>query len=408
MGRKNTFLLDAGDELHISENITLIYISRSPVKTIKLTPTQEVERQMFSARYLVTSRMLGAGGYGKVLVGVHQQTQRQLACKIVRLDEIAAKASRLPTADRKKHVSSSRERCFREFDILKDLSHPNIISVEKVFCSRDNIYIFQELITGGDLFSFLEFKGGRLNCMQTAAIVYQVLKGIEYLHRKNVVHRDLKPDNILMSSLEAGARVVITDFGNARFIPDKTSQPNKYQRMFSYVGTLEYAAPEIIGANPTIPVERGYSKSVDMWSIGALTATVLSGDHLFTDRTHPDYDRNAQRVIVSLAAVCNLSVLDDHHHPLWKSVGPQPKDFIRKLLVLREEDRMTASNALAHPWFTCYAKDVEEVYKRSIADWKPHQKNHRLVEDINKLSLHSVTNGASGNTLLENISCYFC
>jgi serine/threonine protein kinase len=391
MGKNVTFLLDDEDELHISETVTLIYFSKRPVEPVRLTPIQERERQVFASRYLVTGRLLGEGGYGKVLVGVNQETQRQLACKIIRLDKLwdrlAVPNLRLPTGGKTDERWPPKVRnCFREFDILKDLSHPNIVAIEKVFYSHNTIFIFQELVTGGDLFSFLEYKDGRLDSMQAATVIRQVLKGIDYLHDLDIVHRDLKPDNILMTSLKDGARLVITDFGNARFLPGKNSQTalrtNKYQRMFSYVGTLEYAAPEIHRANRTIPPDDGYSKSVDMWSIGSITAAVLTGDVLFTDRKHPDYEDDPQGVIVGLAAICDLSILDDKDHPNWSVIGDRPKDFIKGLLILDEEARMTASDALVHPWFSSFVEDFEDLYARSIADWEPREKDLQLVEAI--------------------------
>jgi serine/threonine protein kinase len=393
MGRNATLLLDDEDELRISDTVTLIYYSKKPVELVELTPVQERERQLFASRYLVTGRLLGEGGYGKVLVGVHQETQRQLACKIIRLDKMWDRLPvpnlRLPTRGKTDEGWPPKVRnCFREFDILKDLSHPNIVALEKVFYSHNTIYIFQELVTGGDLFSFLEYKDGRLDNMQAATVMRQVLKGIEYLHNQDIVHRDLKPDNILMTSLEDGARVIITDFGNARFLPGTNSQSaqrtTKYQRMFSYVGTLEYAAPEIHRVNRAIPADDGYSKSVDMWSIGSITATVLTGDVIFTDRTHPEYQENPRGVIVGLAAICDLSILDEEYHPVWSIVGDRPKEFIRNLLVLEEEKRLTASEALVHPWFSSFAEDFEDLYERSIADWEPRKKNLQLVEAIAK------------------------
>jgi serine/threonine protein kinase len=417
MGPNATFLLDNEDELRISDTVTLIYCSNRSVEPVQLTPTQERERLMFASRYLVTGRLLGEGGYGKVLVGVNQQTQRQLACKVVRLDtmwdRLPSPNLRLATGGKPDDRWPPKVRnCFREFDILKGLSHPNIVTLEKVFYSHNTIYIFQELVTGGDLFSFLEYKDGRLDSMQAASVMQQVLKGIDYLHAQDIVHRDLKPDNILMTSLEDGARVVITDFGNARFLPGKNSQSalrsNKYQRMFSYVGTLEYAAPEIHRANRTILPDDGYSKSVDMWSIGSITAAVLTGDVLFTDRTHPDYYENPQSVIVGLAAICDLSILDEQYHPTWSAIGDRPKDFIKNLLVLEEEKRMTASEALVHPWFSSFAEDFEDLYKRSIVDWKPRKKDLRLVEVIAKPRLDHVAASLSDSVVSgETISQHF-
>lgn len=396
MGPKSTFLLEDGDEICISDTVTLVYCSNTLVELVKLTAIQERERQTFASRYLLTGRLLGEGGYGKVLVGINQETRRQLACKVIRLDRMydTLAMSNLQKPERKR-LPTRVTNCFREFDILKDLSHPNIITIEKVFRSNNTIYIFEELVTGGDLFSFIEFKDGRIDSLQAAAIIYQVLKGIEYLHDRDIVHRDLKPDNILMSSLEDGARVVITDFGSARFLPGKNSQNplqnNKYQRMFSYVGTLEYTAPEIHRLNRAIPVDDGYSEAVDMWSIGSITATILTGDLMFSDRRNPEYGTDPRAVIMGLAAICDLSHLDDLHHPLWSNVSDQPKDFVKSLLILKEEERMTVSQALAHVWFSSYAEDFEYLYANSIADWEPSEKNRNLVDIIRK----SIPNRAS-------------
>jgi len=96
----------------------------------------------------------------------------------------------------------------------------------------------QELITGGDLLSYMEKKGTRLEDPHAAVITLQILKAVEYLHDRDVVHRDIKPDNILMSSWEDDARIVLTDFGHA-----KRTGSRLPQRMYSIVGTIGYTAP---------------------------------------------------------------------------------------------------------------------------------------------------------------------
>jgi serine/threonine protein kinase len=100
-------------------------------------------------------------------------------------------------------------------------------------------YIFQELVTGGDLFSYLERKNGQLSDVTAAVIIRQILIALEYLHDQNIVHRDLKPENILMTSLASGCRVVLTDFGHAKKIDNHSA------RMNTMAGTFEYIAPSV-------------------------------------------------------------------------------------------------------------------------------------------------------------------
>jgi pheromone a factor receptor len=401
MGKTNSFLLEDGDELRISNSLTLVYHEINPANEVRLTLTQEREKQAFNSRYLITGRLLGIGAYGKVLVAIRQKSQHQLACKVVNLKglykgkqppdlrkSLRDQTQQSMTMGIRKRMPSQVARCFREFEVLQDLVHPNIISIEKVFWSPDTIFIFEELITGGDLFTYIEYKGGRLEDVEAAVIVRQILKGTEYLHDRGIVHRDLKPDNILMTSLEDGARVVITDFGNARHLPESQGpihcQLSSRARMFSLVGTLEFAAPEIHKANQMIPRDQGYSKSVDMWSIGSITTALLSGDVLFTDRGNSNYHANPKEVIIGLASRCDISIIDDEDHPIWRSVGHKPKDFIKNLLILQEADRMSVKEALDHPWFSneCHAAEFEALYERSIRDWVPRQPLSNLVEAI--------------------------
>ncbi|KAF2446262.1 Pkinase-domain-containing protein [Karstenula rhodostoma CBS 690.94] len=393
MTRKHgAFLLDDKDELRISETVTLIYHDMEPRSDSPLTPTQEREVPRFASRYLITGRLLGQGGFGKVVVAIHQKSQRQMACKVINMKKFYPKEVmlelRLPTSE-DTQPSIAREsgkrwpskviRCSREFRILKDLSHPNIISVEKVFWSPSTIYLFQELITGGDLFSYMERKGGALNSIDAAVIVLQILKAVDYLHDRDIVHRDLKPDNILLTYPEDGARIVITDFGNARVLPKATG--NDRRRMFTKTGTIEYLAPEIYEMNKTCPKGSGYSKAVDMWSIGVITANLLSNEALFGA---PRFEPDPHNYTLKLAARCDLSVIDDKDHPAWSKQSDKPKEFVKKLLVLRETDRMTAKQALAHPWFTnpYLAQEFEALYARSIRDWQPRRKVAKLVEPI--------------------------
>ena len=109
---------------------------------------------------------------------------------------------------------------------------------------RGQLYIFQELITGGDLLSYLD-QAGPLSEAHAAIITRQLLEAVNYLHSNNIVHRDIKPENVLMSSWRVGARVILTDFGQSRKLDDARGDAHAdgVFRMQSLVGTHGYTAP---------------------------------------------------------------------------------------------------------------------------------------------------------------------
>ena len=130
------------------------------------------------------------------------------------------------------------------------------------------------------------------------------------------------------------------------------------------------------------PPDLGYSKAIDMWSLGCITFLLLSGDHVFVNQYDPRYQKDPLNVIMDLASECNLDIIDNT--PKWKSVGKRPKSFIKSLLVLSEEERLNAKQALGHPWFanaSC-APEFERIYEWCIRDWRPRRKVFKLVERL--------------------------
>lgn len=241
-------LLNPGDHLRLTNKVSidLASMDQKP-ESADFDEVREVERELFADQFRLSKRILGAGGYASVYVAVKQKTNQQFACKIMSvpinpedIEDEPHQTSRRNTAALKR----SQEKVAREYNLLKDLSHPNIISLEKVIRTSYNIYIFQELVTGGDLLSYLDNKGA-LEEPQAAIITRQLLEAVKYLHENQVVHRDIKPENILMTSWKDGCRVVLTDFGHSRTIKDVEHAAKKAGvfRMQSMVGTSGYTAP---------------------------------------------------------------------------------------------------------------------------------------------------------------------
>lgn len=371
----------------------------------------------------MTDRLLGAGAFGRVFMAVEQSTRSQLACKVVDLRKLYPKTRigrhEYPAAAedvdnrvqlrKVKDLATERKRdnkldeklrvYHREIDILASISHvscpsssssvltigqPNIIGLEKVYMTENTMYargldlhrfangrryIFQDLVTAGDLFSYIESKSGKLLEVEAAVIVRQIVIALCFLHERNIVHRDLKPDNILMTHTSSGCRVILTDFGAARRIA------NHRQRMKSLVGTNEYAAPEV-GRNISIPHSKprtGYCMAVDMWSLGCVTVILLTGGSPFIDPRTNNYSEE-------LAGKCDLEYLSKSKD--WEQVRSRPKDFVAKLLCLDEAARMTAQQALDHDWFSndFHRANFEDLYERTIKNWRPRLARNDIIQ----------------------------
>lgn len=255
-------LLNHGDTLQLSARIFIEYeaLTGGVAQQKRLGSVAKAESKHFEKQYTIVPRALGVGGFASVFLAANTKARRQVACKIVPLPKkppvpslsewTSQKGRHAPARAAVEHIVRHRKKCQdlrREFEVLKGIDHPNIIRLEKAIYATDHIFIFQELISGGDLLSYLERKGG-LEEPEAAVMIFQVLKALEYLHGRGIVHRDIKPENILLTSWRKGARIVLTDFGQARKLVEDgntNKDANAASRMRSLVGTHGYAAPYV-------------------------------------------------------------------------------------------------------------------------------------------------------------------
>ncbi|GMP43937.1 hypothetical protein CsSME_00013105 [Camellia sinensis var. sinensis] len=212
----------------------------------------------------------------------------------------------------------------REVKILKALSgHIHLVRFYDACEDANNVYIVMELCEGGELLDRILSRGGRYTEEDAKLIIVQILSVVAFCHLQGVVHRDLKPENFLFSSRNEDANMKLIDFGLSDFIrPD--------ERLNDIVGSAYYVAPEVL--------HRSYSLEADIWSIGVITYILLCGSRPFWARTESGIFRSVLR------ADPNFDDLP------WPYMSAEAKDFVKRLLNKDYRKRMTAAQALTHPW----------------------------------------------------------
>jgi len=251
---------------------------------------------------------LGRGAFSIVYLAVHKATNNHFAVKVIN----------------KKDLGKDYEKNLKmEVDILKKVNHPNIIALKELFDTPDKLYLIMELVTGGELFDKIVEKGSYTED-EASTLVRKIVSAVDYLHNLGIVHRDLKPENLLLKRADNDLEIAIADFGLSKIV-------GQQMMMQTACGTPSYVAPEVLNAS-------GYGKEVDMWSIGVITYILLCGFPPFYGDTVPE--------IFEQIMEANF----DYPEEYWGSVTKEAKDFINKLLVVDSDKRMSAVDALRHPW----------------------------------------------------------
>ncbi|PIN02154.1 Ca2+/calmodulin-dependent protein kinase, EF-Hand protein superfamily [Handroanthus impetiginosus] len=212
----------------------------------------------------------------------------------------------------------------REVKILRALTgHKNLVQFYDAYEDEDNVYIVMELCKGGELLDRILSRGGKYAEEDAKVIMIQILSVVAYCHLQGVVHRDLKPENFLFTSKDEHSPLKAIDFGLSDYVkPD--------ERLNDIVGSAYYVAPEVL--------HRSYGTEGDMWSIGVIAYILLCGSRPFWARTESGIFR----------AVLKADPTFDEAP--WPSLSPDAIDFVKRLLNKDYRKRLTAAQALSHPW----------------------------------------------------------
>ncbi|XP_048006593.1 testis-specific serine/threonine-protein kinase 3-like [Leguminivora glycinivorella] len=308
--------------------------------------------------------VIGDGCYSKVFKAFHirrgSKTPVVLACKVIDTASAAKdyKNKFLP----------------RELDILVRVNHPHIIPVTSIFQRQTKYFIFMRLGDNGDLYDFVS-KNGRVPEKQSRLWTRQIISAINYIHALNIAHRDLKCENILITS---NFNVKVTDFGFARTVfrrgTDILSE--------TYCGTLSYAAPEILKGIPYYP------KMADMWSMGVILYTMLNQALPFKENTVKElYEKQVKKQWRFRSCVVN-------------DLSAECKDQVTQLMEPEAKARPTAAKVFSGTWISMDQRiakltHVEEtLLKKAIAiekRFKPDDDTSHTNHTLDTISITSAT-----------------
>ena len=263
--------------------------------------------------------VIGKGKFGVVNLGIHKKTGQQVAIKILNKENIK--------------TIEDKELVRIEIEILKLCHHPNIVRLLDHLENNDYIYIVTEYIGGGTLGQYLKKKKFNFSERQATNIMSQIANGVKYLHQYGIAHRDLKPDNIMITQQNDYGVIKIMDFGLSKIL-----SPN--ERMVDGYGTLSYVAPEVLLRTP-------YNKEVDIWSMGVILFYMLSGKLPF--RGHKEQEV-AEKIVYD-----PLEFDEDD----WDTRSQKVQDLISCCLEKKKEDRITIDKFINHPWFK---KNMKQKY----------------------------------------------
>lgn len=274
--------------------------------------------------------VLGNGAFSSVRLAVDRKTGEKWACKILRLP---------PPGSAPDSGESTLDEIVNEVRVLQAFGrHPALTYLKEYFLEHDKVYMILELVPGGELLSALVERGS-LPEEDARAILGTVLEGVAHLHRCGVAHRDLKLENLLLNDPSDITSVKITDFGLSR-------RMRQDRGMQTVCGTPMYVSPEALNLIDGHDRRAGYGPECDLWACGIILFILLGGYPPFTE-TPKDVDAGCVKLFRQIQRG-EYSFQD----PAWELVSEEAKDLVKRFLVVDPTKRITAHDALKHPWFT--------------------------------------------------------
>ncbi|KAI8883185.1 hypothetical protein K501DRAFT_219835 [Backusella circina FSU 941] len=274
-------------------------------------------------------RFIGAGTFGSVYLAINLDTSSVMAVKEIRFPDSSS-------------LSALHKSIKEEMKVMEMLNHRNIVQYYGMEVHRDRVYIFMEYCENGSLGALLDHGGRIEDELYIVDYAYQLLSGLSYLHENNIVHRDIKPDNIL---IDYQGQLKFSDFGAAKILAkgQKTmGRTTMNMNVNSLAGTPMYMAPEIITGGDT-----GRKGSMDIWSLGCCIVQMATG-------------RRPWSTLENEWSVMYHVVTGHPPLPDASQITSLGIDFLKKCFIRNPMKRPTAEELLNHPWIQSYLDSYNE------------------------------------------------
>ena len=320
-------------------------------------------RDSFTSIYELFPKSIGYGAYGEVFICEHKRSKEIRAVKIIDKNSLSKKMI-------------EKRKVLNEVDILRTLDHPNVLKVFEYFEDPKNYYLVMEYCSGGDLFDEL-VQVKSFDEVSTSKILSQILAGVAYIHNQSIVHRDLKLENILIWSKEKDLHIKIIDFNIATI--------NTGKKLSKFTGTSFYIAPEVINES--------YDEKCDVWSCGVIMFLLLTGSFPFNGTTR-------DQVLFHIKT--NQISLDQAK---WSQLSIQAKDLIGLLLNQNPDSRISAVEALKHPWLQSVFEQQSDrpFFQRTLTRMLSVRKKPKLKEMFETFLLGQVQKNDSRISVYEKV-----
>ncbi|XP_048043085.1 calcium/calmodulin-dependent protein kinase (CaM kinase) II beta 1 isoform X32 [Megalobrama amblycephala] len=290
---------------------------------------------------------LGKGAFSVVRRCVKLSTGQEYAAKIINTKKLSAR---------------DHQKLEREARICRLLKHPNIVRLHDSISEEGFHYLLFDLVTGGELFEDIVAREYYSEA-DASHCIHQILDSVHHIHQHDIVHRDLKPENLLLASKCKNAAVKLADFGLAIEVQ------GDQQAWFGFAGTPGYLSPEVLR-------KEAYGKPVDIWACGVILYILLVG-------YPPFWDEDQHKLYQQIKAGAY-----DFPSPEWDTVTPEAKNLINQMLTINPAKRITAQEALKHPW-VCQRSTVASMMHRQ-----------ETVECLKKFNARRKLKGAILTTML--------